>query len=111
VFGLELMSPESWAELKCPVLIMAGMADNVTSVENVDLLSSWISSGNKQVMTIKVPKAGHAIMIENKEIVEDSINRFLVEHVTRELDLSWQLVQLADDKWSLKNEEKVRLTV
>ena len=54
-----------------------------------------------------VPYAGHAIMIEAPEIVCDVMNDFLVQ-LEPHLSHAWQLSYSATDKWSLKNEEKVR---
>ena len=49
---------------------------------------------------------GHAIMIEAAEIVCDVINEFLIK-LEPQLSHAWQLAYTAEDKWSLKNEEKV----
>ena len=53
-----------------------------------------------------VPYAGHAIMIEAGEIVCDVINDFFVK-LDLHLSHAWQLAYTAEDKWSLKNKEKV----
>jgi len=50
--------------------------------------------------------AGHAIMIEAGEIVCDVINDFFVK-LDPHLSHAWQLAYTAEDKWSLKNKEKV----
>jgi hypothetical protein len=45
-------------------------------------------------------------MIEAPEIVCDVMNEFLIK-LEPQLSHGWQLAYTAEDKWSLKNEQKV----
>jgi hypothetical protein len=68
-------------------------------------LQTWISrSGTAEIFI--VPFVGHAIMLEAPEIISDVISEFLIK-LEEQLSHAWQLAYTAEDKWSLKNKEKV----
>jgi len=68
-------------------------------------IREWLR-GTESPDEFVVPFAGHAIMIEAPEIVCDVMNEFLIK-LEPQLSHGWQLSYTADDKWSLKNEQKV----
>jgi len=49
-------------------------------------------------------------MIEAPEIICDVISEFLIK-LEPHLSHAWQLAYTAEDKWSLKNKEKVAQTI
>ena len=85
---------------------LADNQDIVCPPKDGEKIRAWLSAPNTPDMFI-VPYAGHAIMIEAPEIVCDVMNDFLVQ-LEPHLSHAWQLSYSATDKWSLKNEEKVR---
>jgi hypothetical protein len=112
------MTREEWKDVVAPTLVIAGeevcsantvwltSQDKVCPPTDGERIRTWLSASNTPDMFI-VPYAGHAIMIEAPEIVCDVMNDFLVQ-LEPHLSHAWQLSYSATDKWSLKNEEKVR---
>jgi len=118
LWGAKPMTREEWKDVVAPTLVIAGeevcsantvwltSQDKVCPPTDGERIRTWLSASNTPDMFI-VPYAGHAIMIEAPEIVCDVMNDFLVQ-LEPHLSHAWQLSYSATDKWSLKNEEKVR---
>lgn len=109
----ETLTPDQWAQIQCPVLLVGAEDDQVTPPEPaLDKILSWLpaSTETKKVKTVMVHDAGHAVMIERPEVVCGVIGDFVAKHVDERLSMAWQLAYVAaqSDKWSLKNEAKWR---
>jgi pimeloyl-ACP methyl ester carboxylesterase len=73
--NLETM--ESWdllARLRCPVLVLRGVASSVLSVRVAERMVREILH---QGMLCEIPAAGHSIHIDNPQAVKDSMQTFL----------------------------------
>ncbi|KAI5813686.1 Alpha/Beta hydrolase protein [Pyronema omphalodes] len=53
-----------------------------------------------------IPNAGHGVLYESPNVLCGLVGEFLSKHVNETLSLGWQLLQLKEDKWLLKNFEK-----
>lgn len=120
--GMQLPTPEQWANIDCPVYLLGAAEDTVSPVSELDKIYGWLSNRGGApenegaadqrtapapvVKRCVVPNAGHSVILESHHVVNGLVNDFLSHHVDEVLSLAWQLSFLKEDKWLLKNLEK-----
>lgn len=66
------------AEVKCPVLVMAGELDRMASPRGLDPLVAAFGDAT----VVRLPEAGHAMMFEQPHVVIDTLRDFLASAET-----------------------------
>jgi hypothetical protein len=78
---------------------------------NAEKIYAWCRATNNRVQSpFIIPKAGHLTMLEHWEIVTPIISSFLIKDCGMStMDPAWQITMECqkENKWSLKNTEKV----
>ncbi|KAF8462525.1 Alpha/Beta hydrolase protein [Kalaharituber pfeilii] len=118
--GLTLPTRAQWADIDCPVYLLAGSEDAVTPPSELEKIYHWLTERHSEGQRIEegmapkqavikrcvIPGAGHSVIYESQHVVNGLVNDFLSHHVDEVLNLAWQLNVLKEDKWMLKNMEK-----
>lgn len=139
-YGMSWPSQEVLQSINVPALLIGGQNDHVTPVEEMVILHQWLlgyhgiiptptddstpstptSRSATPTHSLKkshypspyiVPNAGHSVMMEQPELVNAIISKFLIERAHLEtMSLQWQILEEQrkkdESKWSLKNLNK-----
>jgi hypothetical protein len=108
--GFRTLTAQEWAAIQSPVFLIGCEDDIITPKEAVYDIQKWLGPASNDIEPVVIRDAGHAVMIEKPRVLAGLISDFIIKHVDEKLSLQWQLVSLASDKWSLKNEKKWRNT-
>ncbi|KAF9356747.1 hypothetical protein BGX34_009781 [Mortierella sp. NVP85] len=115
LLGVQYPTPDDFRKIQCPILLMVGEDDRVCPAINVEQIYNWCRTTNAQVKPpFIIPKAGHQTMVEKWELVTPIISTFLIKDCNMTaMDPSWQITVKSqnENKWSLKNTEKVGIIV
>ncbi|KAG0014448.1 hypothetical protein BGZ80_010431 [Entomortierella chlamydospora] len=115
LMGARIPTPDEFRKIQCPLLLMVGEDDRVCPSVNVEQIYKWCRSANERTKSpFIIPKAGHQTMLEKWEHVTPIISSFLIKDCEMTtMDPAWQITKKCqeENKWSLKNTEKVGFIV
>ncbi|KAF9401735.1 hypothetical protein BGX21_000801 [Mortierella sp. AD011] len=115
LLGARIPTPDEFRKIQCPLLLMVGEDDRVCPSTNVEQIYKWCRSANERTKSpFIIPKAGHQTMLEKWEHVTPIISSFLIKDCEMTtMDPAWQITKKCqeENKWSLKNTEKVGFIV
>ncbi|CAG8471652.1 18837_t:CDS:10, partial [Acaulospora morrowiae] len=100
---------EDIAKIECPILLLSGQDDKISSKNDMLTVHEWCRSKDTPVPVV-IPRAGHNSIMENPELVNRTINNFLIKDCgLKTMDPAWQILSKTkgENKWSMKNYQKV----
>ncbi|KAJ3126848.1 hypothetical protein HK098_007052 [Nowakowskiella sp. JEL0407] len=108
--GMKWATREEFESVKCPVLLIGGAEDKVTSSGTLCEIQKWVShSSSYAPKPYILPGVGHQVMTENYRATNALIYRFLVDECKfNTMSNEYQILLVNDpkQKWNLKNFQK-----
>jgi len=108
LYGMRFPTPEEYASVKIPVLLIGGKDDLIAPISNITKIKQSIPSSQLLSDPYIIPNSGHQTIIEKPQLVAAMIQEFVINKVgLTDMDAKVQILKTADmDKWSLKNYDK-----
>ncbi|RHZ89344.1 hypothetical protein Glove_16g184 [Diversispora epigaea] len=108
VEGAKWITKENISTIDCPLLLLSGREDKISSQGDMVIVHEWCKSPNTPAPCL-IPQAGHNPIQENPDLVNLIINDFLIKECGLEtMDPAWQILNKTkgENKWSMKNYQK-----
>ena len=104
LYGMRFPTPEEYASIKIPVLLIGGKDDLIAPISNITKIKQSMSSSQLLADPYIIPNSGHQTIIEKPQLVAAMIQEFVINKVgLTDMDAKVQILKTADmDKWSLK---------
>ncbi|EGD75885.1 hypothetical protein PTSG_00595 [Salpingoeca rosetta] len=109
--GLSLATPDEYAALDCPAMLLVGSEDKVTPPQTTHRIYTQLQRPHGPY---EIPGAGHNLLAEAAQLVNALLNKFLISKcnlasLTVEADTDTNIDQ-SKPKWALKNHAKWKAT-